>query len=99
MTQQAAVSKEINQDLETRVEALKKEIKDEYREAHKKPWIIGFSGGKDSTLVLHLVIESLLELPWSERKREVHVVANDTLVESTNACTIGDSTSVSFATT
>ncbi len=82
MTQQAAVSKEINQDLETRVEALKKEIKDEYREAHKKPWIIGFSGGKDSTLVLHLVIESLLELPWSERKREVHVVANDTLVES-----------------
>nr|VFK24951.1 MAG: DNA sulfur modification protein DndC [Candidatus Kentron sp. MB]VFK30090.1 MAG: DNA sulfur modification protein DndC [Candidatus Kentron sp. MB]VFK75052.1 MAG: DNA sulfur modification protein DndC [Candidatus Kentron sp. MB] len=32
--------------------------------------------------MLHLVVESLLELPWSERKRPIHVVANDTLVES-----------------
>jgi DNA sulfur modification protein DndC len=65
-----------------KIEAVKREIKDEYRADHDKPWIVGFSGGKDSTLVIHLVVEALLELPWSERKREVHVVANDTLVES-----------------
>lgn len=65
-----------------RIELIKEEIKTEYRQAHSKPWIIGFSGGKDSTLVLHLVIEALLELPWSQRKRPVYVVANDTLVES-----------------
>lgn len=65
-----------------RIQAIKEEIKAEYREPHSKPWIIGFSGGKDSTLVLHLVIESLLELPWSRRTRPVYVVANDTLVES-----------------
>lgn len=64
------------------IEDAKAEIKDEYRASHGKPWIIGFSGGKDSTVLLHLVVEALLELPASERNREVHVIANDTLVES-----------------
>ena len=68
--------------LEDQIAEIKQEIKAEYRASHLRPWIIGFSGGKDSTLVLHLVIEALLELPWSERTRPVHVVANDTLVES-----------------
>lgn len=68
--------------LEDQIAEIKQEIKAEYRASHSRPWIIGFSGGKDSTLVLHLVIEALLELPWSERTRPVHVVANDTLVES-----------------
>lgn len=57
-------------------------IKEEYRSDDKRPWIVGFSGGKDSTLVLHVLVEALLEIPWSERTRPVHVVANDTLVES-----------------
>ena len=69
-------------DLMDKVEAIKAEIKDEYCLPHQRPWLIGFSGGKDSTLMLQLVVESLLELPWSVRKRPVHVVANDTLVES-----------------
>jgi DNA sulfur modification protein DndC len=55
---------------------------DEYRQNHNYPWIVGYSGGKDSTLVAHLVFEMLLGLPPSERKRPVHIVANDTLVES-----------------
>ncbi len=74
-----AVEKET---LEARIEAIKADIKDEYRMPHKKPWIVGFSGGKDSTLVLHLVVESVLELPSSARTRPIHIVANDTLVES-----------------
>jgi DNA sulfur modification protein DndC len=61
---------------------IRREIADEYAQDHQKPWIVGFSGGKDSTLVAHLVIEHLLELPRSDRKREVHIVANDTMVES-----------------
>lgn len=55
---------------------------DEYQQPHKTPWVIGYSGGKDSTLLVHLTFEMLLSLPPSERSREVHVVANDTLVES-----------------
>lgn len=61
---------------------IRKEIADEYAQPHAKPWIVGFSGGKDSTLVAHLVVEHLLSIPRSERTRPVHIVANDTLVES-----------------
>jgi DNA sulfur modification protein DndC len=61
---------------------IRAELLDEYRQPHPYPWIIGYSGGKDSTLVAHLVFEMLMALPPSERKRQVHIVANDTLVES-----------------
>jgi DNA sulfur modification protein DndC len=58
-------------------------IQDEYLSDHQAfPWIIGFSGGKDSTLVAHLVIAALLDIPSSRHTRPIHVVANDTLVES-----------------
>lgn len=63
-------------------ETIRKEIAEEYGQPHDMPWIVGFSGGKDSTLVAHLVVEHLLSLPRSDRTRPVHVVANDTLVES-----------------
>jgi DNA sulfur modification protein DndC len=43
---------------------------------------VGFSGGKDSTLLLHLVVETLLQLPPDERTRRVYVLSNDTRVES-----------------
>jgi len=61
---------------------IRAELLDEYRQPHPYPWIIGYSGGKDSTLVAHLVFEMLMALPPSERTRQVHIVANDTLVES-----------------
>ena len=58
-------------------------VKDEYlSEAQKSPWIVGFSGGKDSTLVTHAVFQALEEIPPSLRKREIHIVSNDTMVES-----------------
>ncbi|TCP80777.1 DNA sulfur modification protein DndC [Rhizobium sp. PP-CC-2G-626] len=58
------------------------DLRDEYVQPHSTPWIIGFSGGKDSTLLAQLVFEMLLALPPRLRTRRVHVVANDTLVES-----------------
>jgi len=61
---------------------IRTDISEEYAEDHDKPWVVGFSGGKDSTLVAHLVVDHLLTLPRSERSRSVHIVANDTLVES-----------------
>lgn len=51
-------------------------------EVQDYPWIIGFSGGKDSTVVAQAVFEALLQVPPSRRKRHVHVVSNDTQVES-----------------
>jgi DNA sulfur modification protein DndC len=46
------------------------------------PWVIGYSGGKDSTAVLQLVWIALAELPSDKRKKTVHVISTDTLVES-----------------
>ncbi len=70
------------EDLGTKLRYIREDLRDEYRQSHDTPWIIGFSGGKDSTLLTHLVFEMLLELSPRERTRAVHVVANDTLVES-----------------
>ena len=61
---------------------IKQELRHEYVREHAFPWIVGYSGGKDSTLVAHLVFELLMELPRSRRVRPVHILANDTLVES-----------------
>lgn len=58
-------------------------VKNEYlSEKQDFPWIIGFSGGKDSTLVAHIVFEALFEVPPTYRTRKVYFVSNDTLVES-----------------
>lgn len=58
-------------------------VKDEYLStAQSYPWIVGFSGGKDSTVVVHAVFEALQAIPPSQRTRPVHIVSNDTMVES-----------------
>ena len=58
------------------------DMRDEYLRPGGTPWIIATSWGKDSTLQTHLAVEMLLGLPPSERRRRIHVVSNDTLVES-----------------
>lgn len=58
-------------------------VREEYlSETQDYPWIIGFSGGKDSTVVAQAVFEALLQIPPFQRKRHVHLVSNDTQVES-----------------
>lgn len=80
MTTAAAAAQ--NPSLAERITAILEDLRDEYRQPHDAPWIVGFSGGKDSTLLAQLVFEMLLALPPRARKRAVHLVANDTLVES-----------------
>lgn len=47
------------------------------------PWVIGYSGGKDSTATLQLVWLALSELSEEERNHKtIHVISTDTLVES-----------------
>lgn len=46
------------------------------------PWICGYSGGKDSTAVVQLVWYALRELPPEKRRKTVHIISTDTLVES-----------------
>jgi len=47
-----------------------------------RPWVIGYSGGKDSTVVTRLVFEALMSLRKAERVKPVFVVSSDTLVET-----------------
>ena len=64
-------------------EEVVRSVRTEYlSETQDYPWIIGFSGGKDSTVVAQAVFEALLQISPSQRKRHVHVVSNDTQVES-----------------
>jgi DNA sulfur modification protein DndC len=46
------------------------------------PWVVGYSGGKDSTAVLQLVWLALEDLPADQRRKTVHVISTDTLVEN-----------------
>jgi DNA sulfur modification protein DndC len=72
-----------------KVENIIGEIIDQYAYADtsQKPWIIGFSGGKDSTVLLTLVwialqrIRQQMPHPYQLR-RKVYVVCNDTMVEN-----------------
>ena len=47
-----------------------------------RPWMIGFSGGKDSTLLVCLVMEMLQRLPREKINKTVYIVSSDTLVEN-----------------
>jgi len=47
-----------------------------------RPWILGFSGGKDSTCMVQLIWSALLELPEEQRQKRIFIISSDTLVES-----------------
>lgn len=72
-----------------KIDGIISEIIDQYTYADntERPWIIGFSGGKDSTVLLTLVwialqrIKSDFPYPFQLR-RPVYVVCNDTMVEN-----------------
>lgn len=48
----------------------------------QRPWMIGYSGGKDSTLLCQLVFEMLESLPEENRWKPVYIVTSDTMVEN-----------------
>lgn len=56
--------------------------------ADSRPWVVGFSGGKDSTALLQLVFHSIGQLPEAARNKPIHVICNDTMVEIPNVVTM-----------
>ncbi|WP_329092377.1 DNA phosphorothioation system sulfurtransferase DndC [Streptosporangium sp. NBC_01469] len=63
------------------VNGLTEEIRELYC-ADEVPWVVGYSGGKDSTAILQLVWLALQELPAEQRTKPVYVISTDTLVEN-----------------
>ena len=69
-------------DVPARLDAVRKTMHAEFTRAHSDPWIVAYSGGKDSTLLLHLAWEIAAAEPAGESRRQIYIVSNDTLVES-----------------
>ncbi|MBE9236059.1 DNA phosphorothioation system sulfurtransferase DndC [Anabaena aphanizomenioides LEGE 00250] len=46
------------------------------------PWVVGYSGGKDSTATLQLIWNAISGLPPEKRTKTIHVITTDTLVEN-----------------
>ena len=62
-----------------------KDIYDEIKKLYlsdNRPWIIGFSGGKDSTCMTQLVWKAISQLPAEKMHKKIYIIGCDTLVES-----------------
>ena len=66
---------------ENTLEELIEEIQCVYR-SDNRPWVIGYSGGKDSTTVVELVYKMLQTLPDWQRHKKVYIVSSDTRIEN-----------------
>ena len=47
-----------------------------------RPWILGFSGGKDSTCMIQIIWRALSLLPNNKLRKKIFIISSDTLVES-----------------
>ena len=62
-----------------------KDIYEEIRQVYlsdSRPWILGFSGGKDSTCMVQIIWNALSSLPPEKATKKIFVISSDTLVES-----------------
>jgi DNA sulfur modification protein DndC len=83
-------------DLEKEIENLKKPFEEVVKEARddlrklyldnedERPWVVAWSGGKDSTTVMGLIVSMLEELPKEQHVRKIYAIMSDTKMENPN---------------
>jgi DNA sulfur modification protein DndC len=64
-----------------KLDALYEEVQSVYL-ADQRPWVIGYSGGKDSTAALQVIWSAISRLDEEQRNKRVYVLSSDTLVET-----------------
>ena len=67
------------------IEEVYREMIDEMKLVYlhdNRPWTVGYSGGKDSTLLVTLVFQMVSELQPSQRTKKIYVISSDTMVEN-----------------
>ncbi len=47
----------------------------------ERPWLVGFSGGKDSTMLASLIFDAVLSVSRDQRKKPIAILCTDTRVE------------------
>ncbi|NNU96530.1 DNA phosphorothioation system sulfurtransferase DndC [Anoxybacillus sp. EFIL] len=62
-------------------EDLYKNVQEVYK-SDNRPWVIGFSGGKDSTVVVQVVFYALSLMSKGELTKPVYIISSDTMVEN-----------------
>jgi DNA sulfur modification protein DndC len=80
-TQMSLLPPRTVEELVEDIKKLTKEIQDLYC-LDEIPWVLGFSGGKDSTCVLQLVWNAIAALPIKKRTKKINIITTDTLVEN-----------------
>ncbi|AFZ23643.1 putative sulfurtransferase DndC [Cylindrospermum stagnale PCC 7417] len=63
------------------IQALTTEIQELYC-LDEIPWVVGYSGGKDSTATLQLIWNAISGIPPEKRTKTIHVITTDTGVEN-----------------
>lgn len=66
---------------EKRLDTMYEEIRTVYL-SDDRPWILGFSGGKDSTCMIQMTWNALKNMPRAKLTKSIHVISSDTLIES-----------------
>ena len=69
----------ISEDSKKKIEQIKSEIENSYCD-DQIPWVIAYSGGKDSTMTVQIVLETIAKKTKSSKK-EIHILYADTRVE------------------
>lgn len=78
---QAGNESSLSRDLGEQIEDLIAQTQKLYQE-DDLPWVVGYSGGKDSTATLQLVWLAIRGLAPERRTKPIHVISTDTLVEN-----------------
>lgn len=71
----------MNLDLKEKINVILNEMKMVYLNDNR-PWVIGYSGGKDSSTVVQLAFTMLQNLKPEERHKDIYIVSSDTLIEN-----------------
>lgn len=75
------MSKAPLEDGNSRLKRIYDDVRDIYL-SDSRPWVVGYSGGKDSTTALQLIWTAISALPHDQRTKKIYVISSDTLVET-----------------
>lgn len=64
-----------------RLNRIYEDVRDIYL-SDARPWVVGYSGGKDSTTALQIIWTAIAALPPEQRHKPIYVISSDTLVET-----------------